>query len=215
MKNEDLLLTTLRSFKEQKKDIAVYIRHRYLDEINHIVNYDMRFGCRLSLTTLNGFSLLSRDYSWSEIYQGWKSLQSSYMRTVRLKKRVGYFIENYPYVYFLTFTIADPFYNLDHDKYVKSAKDVCRLCGVWSINEDWGDKRGRYHLHAIVGSFDRDILKFAPLWLYGSLDVERLRCGPDDMTRVSRYMTKLTRHCFKDSAGKIWHSRLQKKTKKT
>lgn len=60
-------------------------------------------------------------------------------------------------------------------------------------NIDFGAKNGREHYHAVV---DKDI-KFESWYKYGAINVERVRTQEDDLTRVARYVSKLSYHALK------------------
>lgn len=69
------------------------------------------------------------------------------------------------------------------------------VSSCYTANEDFGDKTGREHYHAI---FEASSPTFKP-WPYGFMYLEPVAAGQDASKAVSHYIVKLTRHALKKS----------------
>lgn len=77
-------------------------------------------------------------------------------------------------------------------------------CSKYVANIDYGAKNGREHYHAVVNS---DIC-FDNWYKYGAIKVERVRKSDTDSQKVSRYITKLTKHALKvENTPRLIYSR--------
>lgn len=63
----------------------------------------------------------------------------------------------------------------------------------YAANVDYGGLNGREHYHAVVDN-ELDLSKWHK---YGAIKVERVHTTENDLTRVAKYITKLTNHALK------------------
>lgn len=74
--------------------------------------------------------------------------------------------------------------------------------GQYVANIDFSPDVGREHYHAVVDT--RINLK---AWKYGFSYVEQIRAHDRDLSRISKYITKLTAHALKVDATRLIYSR--------
>ena len=118
---------------------------------------------------------------------------------LRYKKYLQGMFNNYVNLYWVTFTIKDEHMNKDTKRYLKQwfkehAKDY--IC-----NEDYGEKTGRKHYHAVIASKDNYFT-----YPYGNIKVKEIniRRGTDLLTK---YANKFSNHATKTGTQKIFHPR--------
>ena len=121
---------------------------------------------------------------------------ASCKRTHRLKKRITDMITNNDCIFVtLTFTnqvLSSTNYDTRR-KYV--ARFLKQVANDYIANIDFGKKNGRVHYHGIVVSNLINPL----LWQYGTCNVKKCSCSPNDIVRLSKYINKLTNHAIKDT----------------
>lgn len=134
----------------------------------------------------------------------WKRLydlnHNRYKRVQRLKMKVADLVLNGDAI-FLTLTFTDDVLNSTsvetRRRYV--SRFLKSQCKTYVANIDFGFKNGREHYHAIVNPI-------APLidlqsWSYGALNAKRIHASDTDLTRTTKYITKLTSHAIKETTG--------------
>lgn len=141
--------------------------------------------------------------------EGARICKNAYARTSRAKKRIEYILTHFENSYFVTFTLNDEYVDLSFDTLALRVKRVCKLfSSVWICNDDYGDKYGRLHFHAVMSDDKVSIDLLDTQWKFGFVKVEKIRIDEQSSRRLARYVTKLARHAVKYSAGKNWYSRL-------
>ena len=154
----------------------------------------------------------------SAFLDGCKAVHNAYMRTSRVRARIESMYSKYGRLYFVTLTLND--LCIAYDKfalldYAKSA--LGDVSSMWVLNDDYGDTTNRLHFHAVVLADLYPIEMLDSLWPFGFVKVKR--CSVDDVSddieinirRIARYVTKLARHCVKDTTCKVYFSRKKKK----
>lgn len=120
--------------------------------------------------------------------------RSSYARTKRLKDRITSILNSGDCL-FLTLTFTDKVLSetssATRKAYVK--RFLCSLDCTYVANIDYGKRNGREHYHAVVGIDNIDY----HLWSYGAINGLKIRNDTDDITRISKYVSKLTNHAIK------------------
>lgn len=162
----------------------------------------------------NQFELIIQRFGEARFLEACKAVHNSYMRTTRVKQRLQYIMQNFGQMYFVTFTIDED----NIDDFSNNVTAVCKLCSlilkkvstVYVFNTDYGDRRGRFHLHACVSADLDSVQSYKTLWPYGRVDIERVGDSDCDKRKLARYQTKLARHATKQTAFKICYSRLKK-----
>lgn len=133
-----------------------------------------------------------------------KILNARYHKVSRIKRKFLYILEKKTYFYFLTFTFSDEYLkNCDRTK-----KDLIKKC-LYSfdkncymiLNKDFGGKNDREHYHCIYGTDNNSnlldhIKKNYPF----RFQVQHIHFNRRSITKISKYMNKLTNHCVKDTA---------------
>lgn len=112
----------------------------------------------------------------------------------RIKKRLEQMIRQGKTI-FVTLTFNDhSLATTSHDsrrqavyRYLKSQSDY------YVANRDYGAKNGREHFHALIQSNRLDL----KAWHYGAINVRRIRTTSADISRMSKYITKLALHALK------------------
>lgn len=120
-------------------------------------------------------------------------------RFLRAFKRINYIINNYDYVYFVTFTFDD-IHISNYEKSFKNyrLKNLAKYCYIGNI--DYGSNTNRVHYHFVIGSsfaITKDILKYK----LGFLDIKR--CNSNSKA-ISKYILNLTKHSFKRNIRLIY-----------
>lgn len=134
----------------------------------------------------------------------WKRLydlnHNRYKRVQRLKMKVADLVFNGDAI-FLTLTFTDQVLNSTsvetRRRYV--SRFLKSQCQTYVANIDFGAKNGREHYHAIVCPIGSSIDLKA--WPYGCINAKRIHASDTDLTRTTKYITKLTAHAIKESTG--------------
>ena len=109
--------------------------------------------------------------------------------------------------YFLTFTIAPEwldFVSKYPQKAIKHFRDEYRRifkcsCRYWSVTE-YGDEKGRLHLHAILFGCKASTAQLATIWKYGF--IKKKKCTIRRISYITKYITKQVDDIFIDKAKK-------------
>lgn len=106
---------------------------------------------------------------------------------------------------FLTLTFTDEVLSktIQETRRRYVARFLKGVSGDYVANIDFSPDINREHYHAVI--IKRVDLKS---WSYGFAFAEKVRCRPSDLTRVSKYITKLTAHALKVDATRLIYSRL-------
>ena len=135
-----------------------------------------------------------------------------YHRTVRLKKRVQFMLDNFDCL-FLTFTFTNHYLNstsaVTRRKYITRSLRTLNCYSVANIDfgnsntyvdfkglERIGTSREHYHAIVSVSSIDNFNKSF---WFYGGLNFERIHYSDNTAVACAKYITKLTSHAVKQS----------------
>jgi hypothetical protein len=122
----------------------------------------------------------------------------------RIKKRVEQMILQ-PNTYFFTFTLNDNSLDLTEKYHIKKIKATLSQATLYMINNDYGDKNGRLHYHALV-SFDHEYdTTFNDQYQLGFINVRKIT--ELNSKALYEYIMKLSNHTTKKSVAKIWRSR--------
>ena len=84
-------------------------------------------------------------------------------------------------------------------------KYVTRLlklyCAKYVANIDWGKKNDREHYHAIVECNAENAEKLKKAWQdkCGFADFRKVGSKEDDLAKTTKYINKLSAHCYKDT----------------
>lgn len=148
-----------------------------------------------------------------EQYQTGKGLRlfnnSRYMLNMRVKKKVNQILQ-YEHKYFITFTLEDKYLTRDKKYLMRKIKEALSTASLYIANEDYGKLNGRLHFHALV-CYDSQLDYTTKdnfinsIWKYGNIDY--LKVYDNNDTAITKYLTKLTNHAIKETAGKIIYSR--------
>jgi len=108
--------------------------------------------------------------------------------------------------YFITFTISPGNYGKALVTYSDKIKEALRGASHWLFNEDYGETNSRLHFHALASYPAKlDYTTIISIWQYGNVDFRPVY--NKDERSIREYLTKITRHAVKATAGKIWRSR--------
>lgn len=117
----------------------------------------------------------------------------------RVKSKIGAIVEQGACV-FLTLTFRDDVLASTTEetrrRYVQ--RFLKSQCSVYVGNIDFGSTTQREHYHALVFAPRVDMSK----WKYGFAWAEVVRGTKADSEKVCKYVTKLSRHALKETAGK-------------
>ena len=135
--------------------------------------------------------------------------ESCYALNTRVKKKVNEIL-HYENKYFITFTLQDKYLTRDKKYLMRKIKEALSQASLYIANEDYGSKRGRLHFHALASfSFQLDYTTqdnyVNKIWKYGNIDYLKVYDSNDDA--ITKYLTKLSNHAIKETAGKIIYSR--------
>lgn len=134
-----------------------------------------------------------------------KILNSRYHKVSRIKKRLLYLIIRHKYIWFCTFTINDKFINKSERTkrdYIKQYLNTHDF--QYILNVDFGTKgTQRQHYHCILATnIDMDVNQYFQSMLnidFGWTKSLKCLCGTADLSRLSKYIDKLSNHCIKAS----------------
>lgn len=153
-------------------------------------------------------TLTDRLQEGQPIYKAITNLNKSHQRRdSRLKKRIEAMIEN-EHTYFITFTIAPKYYDLNYNTYLRKIKEALGGASGWVLNSDYGKTNERLHFHCIATfkiQLDYNILN--AIYKYGSINFKPIYNTNEKALR--EYLNKTFNHTVKQTAGKIHYSRLE------
>lgn len=119
----------------------------------------------------------------------------------RLIDEYHYFLDKFPdrKVHFCTLTCAPEFYSdfkENPNRFIRLfleryRKRYGKSFKHWIVSE-YGEKRGRLHLHMIAFGALFDVQELRSLWSYGRVDLQTLK-GPQGLTYVSGYVNKVVK----------------------
>lgn len=149
------------------------------------------------------FNYLIENSSNSQIDCALRLLRSKIRKGQKVREKIGALILRKEAI-FLTLTFEDKvFENTTQEtrrRYV--ARFLKQVSSEYVANIDFSPDINREHYHAVV--VNRVNLN---AWQYGFAYAEKIRCHKNDLTRVSKYLTKLTAHALKIDATRLIYSR--------
>jgi len=143
-----------------------------------------------------------------EYFECMKINHAEYERTRRLKERVRAMLSNGACV-FLTLTFTDDTLAKTDEKQRRVAvvRFLKKYDCMYIANIDFGSRNHREHYHALINC---DCIRPRD-WKLGALNLERVRLKDleTDMTKLSKYVAKLSNHAIKETArrGALIYSR--------
>ena len=151
-------------------------------------------------------TLKDRLHEGQQIQQAITNLNKSYeRRNSRLKKRLEHMLQN-EHTYFITFTIAPKYYDLNYNTYLRKIKEALDGASGWVVNSDYGKTNERLHFHCVatfVSQLDYNTLN--NIYKYGTIDFKPIYNTNEKALR--EYLNKTFNHAVKQTAGKIHYSR--------
>lgn len=130
--------------------------------------------------------------------------RSKIRKAQKVREKISDLVMNKEAV-FLTLTFRDDIFDKTtpqtRRRYV--SRFLKGVSGQYVANIDFSPDVGREHYHAVITQ--RVNLKD---WSFGFAYAEKIRCHKSDLTRVSKYITKLTAHALKVDATRLIYSRL-------
>jgi hypothetical protein len=124
---------------------------------------------------------------------------SKYKRVQRIKSRVKDIVLSGSAI-FVTLTFTDIVLKATSEetrkKYIK--RYLKENSAIYVANKDFGSTNGREHYHAIVSAPTN--LDLSQWNHYGAINVKRIRSSTKDLTKVTKYVGKLTNHAIKETA---------------
>ena len=122
-------------------------------------------------------------------------------------KRIRFYFNKFKYLYFGTLTFDNEHIEKESYYFKQYKRKISKTKYQYIINKDIGEKE-RLHYHILLAS-ETPIKKDNLGWQYGFIDLKRIKAKSTG--NISKYILKLNRHAFKDSAFKrIVYSRLYK-----
>lgn len=139
-------------------------------------------------------------------------IKAEVRRMKRLRKRLRFLLEK-DYCYFITFTIKDNYINNSINTFLQKLRKKVLKNFTYVFNVDYGAKNGRLHFHCVLGLSKKltslDYKNINKLWGYGAVDYKPILIKKD--SNIQKYLTKQQLHMTKETAGKIYFSRLKNK----
>lgn len=131
-------------------------------------------------------------------------LQSKKKKAQKVKEKIAELVLNNNAI-FLTLTFRDDVLESTSPetrrRYV--ARFLKSVSGQYAANIDFSPEINREHYHAVITKrIDLNT------WRYGFAFAEKVRCHNSDLSRVSKYISKLTNHALKIGATRLIYSRL-------
>lgn len=141
------------------------------------------------------------DIEYNQFYE--MKLKARYNKSSRIKKRILYLLVHYNYVYFCTFTFNDKYINCcDKTKrnLIKKSLNSFSSDIKYILNVDYGDLNERQHYHGIIATNNSSNLKDHLSFVYPSFSwTERIVTDKKSISKLSKYVNKLSNHCIKSS----------------
>lgn len=141
------------------------------------------------------------DIEYNEYYE--MKLKARYNKSSRIKKRILYLLVHYNFVYFCTFTFNDKYINccnktkrnLIKNSLLSFSSDI-----KFILNVDFGDLHDREHYHGIIATNNSSDLKNFLSITYPCFSwTEKIKTDKKSITKLSKYVNKLSNHCIKSS----------------
>lgn len=194
----------------------------YLETKKLVLRHDLdkvfRKASRLSFFGGDNSELLDfKDCYGEEVYKVARNIENSKRsKTKRARKRIGKSILK-GNAYFITLTFTDDVLGKTNAKtrrrYV--SRFLKENCDRYVANIDFGSQKEREHYHAIVepywwvfDDYDNgsrhysDMPDFRGWNKYGFFSIEKIGDSEKDMTKVTKYTTKLSAHAVKETTLK-------------
>lgn len=151
-------------------------------------------------------TLKDRIQEGQQLQQAITNLNKSYQRRdSRLKKRLEDMLQN-EHTYFITFTIAPKYYDLEYNTYLRKIKEALGGASAWVVNSDYGKTNERLHFHCIATfNSQLDYTTLNAIYKYGTIDFMPIYNRNEKALR--EYLNKTFNHTVKQTAGKIHFSR--------
>lgn len=128
-------------------------------------------------------------------------LESRRKKKERAHKRISNLVVNGSAL-FLTLTFRDSVFETTSKetrrRYI--ARYLKKYCSKYVANIDYGDENGREHYHAVVDGI-KDINFNEWYKSYGAIKMRHIKTLEQQAEVISRYITKLTNHCVKNSTN--------------
>ena len=188
---------------EDYKKVSKSLYNDYADKVLGVVNdneHDMYITKAKELWHMYN-KLYPRE--WKECA---RISKAHYNRVTRLKNRIADILL-FGDCIFLTFTFTDE--KLSNTtaltRKVMVKRYLTDLNCPYVANIDFGKKNHREHYHAVVGIDKVDYSK----WKYGAINGIKIRNQTEDLTRIAKYIAKLTNHAIKETTKRsvIMYSR--------
>lgn len=130
-------------------------------------------------------------------------LSSRYHKVSRVKQHLVYMIMKRKYHYFITFTFDDDYIQCcDRTKRdaVKKAIKSINADVLYIMNIDFGSKTEREHFHVLLGTDSpTDLVSHFSSEYPCFFKVMPIYLSDRSITKISKYINKLSNHCIKDS----------------
>lgn len=125
--------------------------------------------------------------------------QSRYKRKQRVSQKIKSVVEIGACL-FLTLTFSDETLKQTSAKTrrIYVSRYLKEQSAIYVANVDYGGENGREHYHALILANN---VNYEPWHKYGAIKGERVRTSEDDVTRVSKYVAKLSSHAMKVNDG--------------
>lgn len=133
------------------------------------------------------------------------SYQKLKMRKYRARKYCNDIFAFNERVYFATLTFKNEYIeNCSEQTLIRYVREFLQShCNDYLANGDYGSLNSRFHAHALIGD-PHDLNDWHK---YGSIHYELSKGSEVDKKRLSRYVTKLTNHAYKENTCKPFHKR--------
>lgn len=175
----------------------------YFDKLINIVDEENGEVFK-STTDYTWFDYIIENRRNSQVDCAFLLLDSKKRKIAKVREKISELVLTGQAV-FLTLTFTDEVLSKTSQatrrRYV--ARFLKESSGDYVANIDFSPDINREHYHAVV--IKRIDLKS---WKYGFSYAEKVRCRPSDLTRVSKYISKLTAHALKVDATRLIYSRL-------
>ena len=131
-------------------------------------------------------------------------LDNRYHKTSRIKKMIIYMLSRRKYMYFITFTFNNNYINkCDRTKkdLIKNVlNDVIDNDFLYMLNVDYGTTTEREHYHCLLATdYLFNISNYLDLCYPCFTKTEQVRIDNKDISRLSKYINKLSNHATKQS----------------
>lgn len=140
----------------------------------------------------------SIDYTFEELVDARKLLNSMRMKNKRLRQRIDLMLTCSSNVCFCTFTLNEQYINYSKTTLEIYLKRILKdNCPIYIANADYGSQNERLHFHAVA--IVNDIQKLKNDWKFGFSDIQVVCARENCEIKMAKYVSKLTNHALKDS----------------